>query len=68
MSKEYLNSYGASRSLAYNIEKYWHDQGYKHVRADVTEFYMADNEELAKRVGARPLYAVRSNIRFADPV
>ena len=66
MSNEYLNNHGASHALAKNIEAYWHGEGFPNVKAWVEEFYMAENEELAKRAGARPLYAVRSNIAFAE--
>lgn len=67
MSKEYLSDYRASRGLARKIEKYWHDLGYTNVHVWSEKFYMSDNPELSKRAGARPIYAVRSNITFADP-
>jgi len=64
---DYIKNKKDSIKLAYKIQKYWHDKGHPNVRCWVETFNMGSNEHASEVAGARDLYAVRSNITFAEP-
>lgn len=53
---DYLTSYRASIELAHRIESWWHQRGFKWVRADVTK-------ERTSPTSERYIWVIRLNVR-----